>query len=230
MRGLVHGTKFTGVGGASSLAAIFILTSLTIGLILYASVNFLSEHSGLGANVSKTNPDTGLELGLSLNSTKITLGQRVTIRVGELNTLSRVSVLPPARAWPVNGLTLTPCGTLNYPFGIEVLRGYYSDTNVSLAQPLKIFASTVYYCPVELQFGYYRFEPLSDNATLVTKSSSSGYPFSLPTSTTVTIDGYWTNKPIGAGGQVFERFSPGMYTVVAADEWGQILLLHFAVR
>jgi hypothetical protein len=37
--------------------------------------------------------------------------------------------------------------------------------------------------------------------------------------------GYWTGSPNGA----LINFVPGVYTVVAGDEWGAMVFLHFTV-
>jgi hypothetical protein len=38
--------------------------------------------------------------------------------------------------------------------------------------------------------------------------------------------GYWASNNIGAA---FTLFEPGGYTVVAGDEWGAIVVVHFTV-
>jgi hypothetical protein len=51
----------------------------------------------------------------------------------------------------------------------------------------------------------------------------------------VVLEGYWTaGETTHPGGGVSEGvlhpFLPGEYTVVAGDEWGQLLLLYFVVK
>jgi len=41
----------------------------------------------------------------------------------------------------------------------------------------------------------------------------------------INIEGYWTNSGIYS----FSNFKPGVYTVVAGDEWGALVVLHFTV-
>jgi hypothetical protein len=38
--------------------------------------------------------------------------------------------------------------------------------------------------------------------------------------------GYWASNNIGAA---FTLFEPGVYTVVAGDEWGALVFVHFTV-
>jgi hypothetical protein len=38
--------------------------------------------------------------------------------------------------------------------------------------------------------------------------------------------GYWASNEVGAA---FTNFGPGVYTVVAGDEWGALVVLHFTV-
>ena len=44
--------------------------------------------------------------------------------------------MPAAKKWPLQGLSLGPCGTLNYPFGVAIFAGYYTSANISTATPL----------------------------------------------------------------------------------------------
>ena len=40
------------------------------------------------------------------------------------------------------------------------------------------------------------------------------------------LNGYWDGNPMEA---VQDNFNPGVYTVVAGDEWGALVLVHFTV-
>jgi hypothetical protein len=44
---------------------------------------------------------------------------------------------------------------------------------------------------------------------------------------TVTIQGYWPNAFNSKSTRI--PFDPGIYTVVAGDEWGNLVILHFTV-
>jgi hypothetical protein len=38
--------------------------------------------------------------------------------------------------------------------------------------------------------------------------------------------GYWASNNVGA---TFTNFEPGVYTVIAGDEWGALVVVHFTV-
>jgi hypothetical protein len=41
----------------------------------------------------------------------------------------------------------------------------------------------------------------------------------------IGLKGYWTNDSVSQ----FNNFDPGVYTVIAGDEWGALVILHFTV-
>jgi hypothetical protein len=81
----------------------------------------------------------GLSLSLSLDSTTYQPGQQVGIVIDEKNTLGITNKINASEKWPVSGLGVGPCGTLNYPFGVAIFQGDYSVANVSSATPLQIY-------------------------------------------------------------------------------------------
>ena len=87
-------------------------------------------------SASSTNSATGLMLGLSLNATTIRSGQTVNFSASEYNTLDVTNNVTASNSWPLNGLSLGVCGTVNQPFGMAVFKGYYSKSNISSAERL----------------------------------------------------------------------------------------------
>src|SRR5208283_3770434 len=70
---------------------------------------------------------------------------------------------------------------------------------------------------------YFVFAPDSDNASFYFGSAKEGGYSALEE---LTTDGYLT----GSGSTAeFRPFQPGTYTVLAEDEWGDVVLLHFDV-
>lgn len=55
----------------------------------------------------------------------LTFRQGVEIGIQEYNMLPRISELPASNKWPVKGLSLGPCGMLNFPMGLAVFEGHY---------------------------------------------------------------------------------------------------------
>jgi hypothetical protein len=167
----------------------------------------------------------GLSLTLSLNSTTYHPGEQISITINEKNILPIENKIHAANAWPVHGLTLTPCGTLSYPFGISILQGYYDAKSVVTISPLRLFDPNAFpLCPIILAAVSYDFQPWSDIAAIYT-----GYPWdpnSINMTAKVTWSGSWTGSRPTA---TFSDFTPGIYTVVGGDEWGALVILHFTI-
>jgi len=166
-----------------------------------------------------------LSLTLSLNSTTYYPGEQIPITIDENNTLPMENNIHAADRWPVQGLNLGPCGTLNYPFGISILQGYYDEKSVATVTPLQLFdPNASYHCPPILAAVSYDFKPWSDIAAIYTGYDSE--PWSINMTARVTSAGFWTGSRPNA---TFSNFTPGIYTVVGGDEWGALLILHFTV-
>jgi hypothetical protein len=50
-----------------------------------------------------------------------------------------------------------------------------------------------------------------------------------PMNATLEVSGYWTWNGADPSSAVHHLFEPGVYTVAAGDEWGDVVLLHFTV-
>jgi hypothetical protein len=172
----------------------------------------------------------GLSLTLSLNSTTYHPGEQATVTIHEKNTLATENNIPVANRWPVQNLNLGPCGTLNYPFGISILRGYYDAKDVGDITPLQLFNPNVLpLCPMMLAgIVSYDFQPESDIAVIHTNwdSEPGAIKTSINMTAGVTASGFWTGSHPNA---TFSNFTPGIYTVVGGDEWGALVVLHFTV-
>jgi hypothetical protein len=72
--------------------------------------------------------------------------------------------------------------------------------------------------------GSFEFQASSDNATIFggCQPAGGGGCLSEIINSTVSFNGYWN-------GSTFTSLPSGVYTVVAADEWGGIAVLHFIV-
>lgn len=171
-----------------------------------------------------TKSGNGLSLTLSLNSTILQHGQEILVTIDEQNTLAVVNNVSASDNWPVKGLSLGPCGTLNYPVGVAIFQGYY--TNVLSGTPLQLYEPGAYHCPLVLaDIKAYAFQPLSDIASIVCSWLSSPCETESMTSQ-VAATGYWTDSQEAT----FSDFTPGVYTVVGGDEWGTLVVLHFVVE
>jgi hypothetical protein len=169
-------------------------------------------------------PAGGLELSLTLNTTDVSSGQGIAATVDEANSGTAPINVSASSNWPIQGLAIGPCGSLNYPVGLSVFRGNYDAANVSSAKALQIYRTGISACPMILAgIGSFEFQASSDNATIFGGCQpASGGCLSETINSTVSFNGYWN-------GSALTSFPSGVYTVVAGDEWGGIAILHFTV-
>jgi hypothetical protein len=170
-----------------------------------------------GAKTTTTTGANGLLLGLSLNQTVIEPGQTVGITVYEQNTLKVVNNVSAADKWPVNGLSVGPCGSLDMPFGIVVYHGHVSVLSVPGVQPLQLYEPGTYNCPSISEVSSYEFQPMSTELVGVPPAN---------VSSTIDAKGNWGPTFLQSS---FSDFAPGIYTIIAGDEWGDVATLQFNV-
>jgi hypothetical protein len=153
--------------------------------------------------------------------------QDVSIIVDEKNMLSKTNKIAASNKLLSEEFTLGPC-TWGSPCGIAVFQGLYTTSNFSSATPLVIFnPNGAYACPSS-SWGEgiaYDFKPLSDIAT-ISQSTVPPSSYNLPLNKELQLNGYWSGNPPGA---ILNSFNPGAYTVVADDEWGNLVVVHFTV-
>jgi hypothetical protein len=169
----------------------------------------------------------GLNLSLALDAKTFKPGYTINIVVSEWNTLSKTNDVPVSDKWPVPGLSVDICGTRSFPFGVAILRGDYSAGNVETATPLILYNPNgiVQGClPPVVDVTAFHFKPSSDIATLDGTVIDQSATFEI--STEVSVWSYWAGNPPNA---VSQNLEPGVYTVVAGDEWGALVVLHFTI-
>ena len=167
-----------------------------------------------GINTASTKSGNNLLLSLTLDAAAYQTGQKVKIVADEKNLLSKKNNVIVSNKWPLDGLILGPCDNPDYPFRIGVFQGYYLTSNLSTVVPLNLYdPNIVYSClPIIAPKGYL-FQPLSNIANLTKLNYQ------------ITLNGYWPNGSLSK----LTSFEPGVYTVVAGDEWGALVVLHFTV-
>jgi hypothetical protein len=197
-----------------------------------------------GASIATTTTNASnanhLQLSLGIRSNG---GANITISADETNLLSSENNVTAANNFSFNNWSSPafgpfPCGNsvqtvqggnfdANVPFPIEiaVLDGNYGADNYTSGLALTTYdTGQVYTCPgIDLYVQYLIFAPVTDNASFYYGSSLVG---NYVVSDQLTTSGYWTGDQSTAA---FHPFSPGSYTVLAEDEWGDVVLLHFDV-
>ncbi len=180
------------------------------------------------------NPHTGLRLGLNLSLAP----NGVNVAVNEYNTLDTVNNVtaadPPLYPAAVVDAYSECAGEFPNPDGwaselggpaiFAVFQGNFDSSNYTAGRPLTLYNAThaLPYC-VGLRVGQYSFQPLSTQAGAYYYYEPSPKPMFNINRVSFAFEGYWT-------GSVFQQLSPGIYTVVAMDEWGQVAILQFSVQ
>jgi hypothetical protein len=213
-------------------AGVAVLAILAVGAAV-AFVPLTPTTTQPGSSTSTTSPTsttststssaTNLALRLILNTSVVSQGGSVSLTVGEWNNLDAQNDIESSQAWPIEGLGVGPCGSINYPFGFEVFSGYYnSSAGLDSAQKLQLYGPGPYFCPMILSgISSYTFYPLSDRADVM-GSCEQNPCFTEDMNATAVVGGNW-------GGSSMAPLPPGVYTVVAGDEWGALLFAHFEV-
>ncbi len=196
---------------------------------------------------------SGLELILSINSTKLRPNDAITLNVTIFNTLSVMNNISSANYWMINGgLRWWPCPDYISPDGIAILRGYYTISNLTSASPVSWWAEIS--CHVALIYDEtgiigvlpnvtsYAFQPKSASAnysadyfpcsdTLCNSATRSVVHGTFPPTGMVTGTTIYATNSTTQPYHINSLHStvPSIYTLVAGDEWGDLVLLHFTV-
>jgi len=218
------------------MVSVAVIAVAFIAIAVLASVVFANDPNNpgfgdvpnsLAPSISSTNAATALRLGLSLNATTIRSGQTVNFSVSEYNTLAVMNNVSASSSWPLKGLEVGPCGNLREPFGIAVYRGYQSRSSVSSASAVSFIEPRVFHCPLILSsISQYSFYPDGYKAQIW--GSCTPEPCgSVEAISNIPLNGYWNSV---FATSYHTDFPPGIYTVAAGDEWGQLVLLYFVVK
>ncbi len=163
---------------------------------------------------------SSVDMRLELSSLEIASGATLTINASDYNPSPFALNLTREAAWAVDGLATGGCPSLYLPLGVAVYQGVYTVANASQGMPLRVFP--VVPCPMLVRYiAGYQFQPTSDNAVVLPGSEAA------PMAAIVNVSGTYN------AGTGFSRaptpFTPGAYTVVAGDEWGNLAFAYFAV-
>jgi DNA-binding transcriptional ArsR family regulator len=201
------------------LASVAVYQQLEIGGLNSQHPSTSVVYIGLPDSASATNVSSGLTFVLVLNSTQLYRGQTVNITAYEQNDLSTPNNLTAADDWAESWfIGWGNIGSCNSFVNAQVFEGYYTETNISVIQNgpgpygLQLAAPVYLGCPFipGAWSTYFPFQPYESRV---------GYYYSA--------DGYYRNSY--SLNSTFGLFDPGIYTVAAGDEWGQMVILHFVV-
>ncbi len=187
-----------------------------------------------------TGQPSALKLNLNVSETVMNPGSAspdyaIEANVGEFNALTTYNYISAVQSWPNANLSLGPCGTFELPFGITLYQGYYTNQNISSGTPLTIYtpnANTTSAprpedCPAKPYVFSDDFAPQSDNAVVDLTWAGDNTSTAQSLSDSVSIIGYWSGS---SSTEAFHPLNPGVYTVFAGDEWGNMVLAYVAVK
>jgi hypothetical protein len=203
----------------SKFAIAIVVAALVVGAAVY--VLFFVGTTATITKSSDSTQDAPLGLTLRLHISANSTG--LYIYANETNVLDRVNNVTTTDNWPYPNPDSSACGDYNqFPIQYAVFQGNYDAGNYTSAADLTLYnTADVYMCPTESTPGpYLLFAPLSDNIT------TARYGINYLVSVHYSTAGYWTGSGSSAS---FHRFPPGTYSVLAEDEWGNAVLLHFKV-
>ena len=175
---------------------------------------------------STSNTSDGLQFNLGIKSNG---GVNITVSVEELNLLDSVNNQTQTNQWKYPSQSLNPddnCNS-NGPVGFAVFRGYYGMNNYSQARSLYLYNTTyVALCTMNSSPFVYLFAPLSDNISVYLDHQSY---YNSTATVSFSVSGYWTGGAGTSSSATFNPFPSGVYTILGADQWGKVVLLHFSV-
>lgn len=209
-----------------------LIFAILAAAILVGTVVYYLPRKDTPLNVSNTETsasvfsnDTGLQLILNIGNTTIISGQNETIYFQVYNTLNYANTMN----YGVNYTNLpssfrvSPGPCIQQPYGIAVIYGNLSINNLYGATSLQIYEPGIYTCPIMYHITNYQFLGHSSKAKVFSGTQKDG---TVIFDETVHLSGSWSGD---YSSHSFETFLPGAYTVVAADGWGQSVVLHFNV-
>jgi hypothetical protein len=209
-----HVADHTGMGSEKQLL-------ITVNPTTYAATTTTTASGN--SNSASSSSTNGLSLSLSLDGTTYQPGQSVSIIVDEKNLLSTTNNLSATDNLPSefgSGFTNDPW----FPLGLAVLRGNYTGSNYSTGTPLIIYnPGEVYIGTTSIAPTAYSFSPFIDVAVLNGGDYNSS--IAIRSHIEINVNGYWPNNESASS----KNFEPGVYTVVAGDEWGNLIVVHFTV-
>jgi hypothetical protein len=220
----------------SRTISILVLVMLVIAALAgYVLISASKENTSgsFPANSETTNSTLGLQLELSIeNDTVVSPGKIIVVNITLFNLMKTDNGLSQSLMWPVFTIQTVPCNVL-YPLRLGVVSGYYDLNNLSRVTESQIVNFTnpdlAYHCPIVPVIRYWYFQSQSDLADICS-GTLVGTGCYKPMSQLVEIDGTWSSNSTIPGRAICHELTPGVYTIIGGDEWGQIVVLHFRVR
>ncbi len=149
----------------------------------------------------------GFDLYLSLNKGEISSGSNISAVTWIVNGAARINNVTAMSNWPIPKLN-SSCN----PIAVGIMSGYYDETNITKGHLLNLGIQDR--C-TNGRAEFYLLEPNGSSGI----ASYGSFTQRISLNITITVRGYYSSSG-------YKDFL-GVYTVVASDEWGDFVLLHF---
>jgi hypothetical protein len=206
--------------GAIIFVSLVAMMVIGIGTVALAVMSATGSGQSGGQTTSTTTRTLGLQLSLLVSPGVGPSGTGFQVMASVTNFLPTTNNVTGLDQY--NGVGSNPI-CRSAPIAFDVLQGHYTLANYTSGSAVDVHGPDVFACvPDAADLSYYVFQPNSDNftgpASTGTGRSSHAAEVSVDVSQ-VWSDGLTTVAPLPAG----------QYTVVAADNWGQLAMVHFTV-
>jgi hypothetical protein len=223
------------------VALVIVVSGIGVGSLVSGPTSGITTTNssmlkGLGLISNATNSFVvnrfGVALVLSLNTSNVASGHAIAITekvvniLGSMNNVSLGDTFAYDHPGNISGIRIAPC---IFPAGVVLFQGYYTAQNLSSGRALWLYSAGESCGVATAQF--YLFNPLSDNVTFSNyfmkceSGDSNCHTWYVALEGTINRTGYWTGNFIEP---TYHPFGAGIYTIMAVDEWGDLVLLHFA--
>jgi hypothetical protein len=200
-----------------SLIAMIVIGAGTVALVMTSGGS--PSQSGV-SNSSTTDQSLGLRLTLQVSPGSGPSGTDFRVSANVTNVLGRTNNATGLDEY--HGVGSNPICKFA-PVAFDVLQGHFTLANYTSGAVVNVHGPQNMMCVIgAFDLGYYVFSPNSDNFT--GPSGQSGVNLSRSAQVTADVSDVWSqgfspSGPLPAGG----------YTVVAADNWGQLAFAYFTV-
>ncbi|MDA4117907.1 MAG: hypothetical protein OK455_06135 [Thaumarchaeota archaeon] len=212
----------TSTGSASTTTSS--MTSTVSSASSSSSTLSTSTVSGSTAVTTVTSQTLGIALVLSVTPSQGPLSTAFVVNATVTNDLSRANNVTGVDDY--HGVQFNPLCN-NGPVTFEVLQGYYTDANFTSGTVLSIHGVQNMMCIVPTSaLSYYVFQPNSDVFTgpLPQQGGQSAAVTTRAAATSASLEYVYSSSFANP-----QPFAQGVYTVVGADNWGQLAVVHFTV-
>jgi hypothetical protein len=222
------------MGKQGSSMSTYVLLALTIGIAVTVTSAFViyggsSASSTSSSTTSSTSSQgSGIQLVLSVSPSQGPHATSFEVNATVWNTLSRTNNVTGVNNY--RGVQFNPLCN-NGPVTFEVLQGYYTAANFTSGTVLSIHGVQNMMCVVPTSaLSYYVFQPNSD--VFIGPLNQQGIGGQASTASMTTRSATTAAPLVNVYSNVLadpRPFPTGTYTVVAADNWGQLAAVHFTV-